>query len=103
LSGILSPGLSKIAKSASEQITDIPTSEDISESAAEYEALPASVEEMLASHSQSRPSFPFTTDHVEHERKRLKIVHPSHFRVPVPIGPALPREDRPEEVERSEV
>lgn len=50
--------------------------------------------------SRSRPSFELCDDHVQSRTHLLVVRHPDRRYVPVPIGPSLPRRDRPEVWER---
>ncbi|KAJ7154991.1 hypothetical protein C8R43DRAFT_884943, partial [Mycena crocata] len=42
----------------------------------------------------------FQADHLEDETHRLKVYPYAKRKVPVPIGPALPRRDRPASIEK---
>ena len=56
----------------------------------------SSLHDLLNCTTRVRPTFPFITGHIEQGRKLLRIVHPRLRRVVVPIGPAIPRRDKPE-------
>ncbi|KAJ3559445.1 hypothetical protein NM688_g341 [Phlebia brevispora] len=50
---------------------------------------------VLNSSRKRRPTYRLLKDHPEWKKKHVKICHPSDLRIVVPIGPALPRRDRP--------
>ena len=50
--------------------------------------------DLQAVHSRQLEYVPFLASHPEHERKLLKVLRHTDRRIPVPIGPALPRRDR---------
>ncbi|KAG2135282.1 hypothetical protein DEU56DRAFT_738043, partial [Suillus clintonianus] len=47
-----------------------------------------------------RPTFSIQSSHIESRTHHLVIRHPRNRRVPVPIGPSLPRRDRPDVKQR---
>lgn len=59
-----------------------------------------SIDEILAIRTHKRPRAEFLPDHVEATSHVLKINKPQNRRVPVPIGPSIPRRDREELKER---
>lgn len=50
----------------------------------------------ISSPSVARPVSHFLADHDEHLRSYAILCHPLEAYIPVPVGPALPRRDRPE-------
>ncbi|KAF8439961.1 hypothetical protein L210DRAFT_3352771, partial [Boletus edulis BED1] len=52
--------------------------------------------DVLSDTSYRRPCFQFLSNHVESKTRQLRVRHPSKRYVPVPIGSALPRQDREE-------
>lgn len=51
--------------------------------------------DVLSAPSVSRPVSHFLPDHDEHMRSYSMLCHPLDAYIPVPVGPALPRRDRP--------
>ncbi|KAJ3850144.1 hypothetical protein EV368DRAFT_45910, partial [Lentinula lateritia] len=58
------------------------------------ETITKSLNEILDSENHTRPKFCFTVDHPEYDSHLYVIDNPKKRRVPVPIGPAIPRRDR---------
>jgi hypothetical protein len=49
---------------------------------------------MLNARTRSRPTACFQSDHLEATSHILKVIHPDCRRIPVPIGPSIPRRDK---------
>ncbi|WP_208346354.1 hypothetical protein, partial [Aetokthonos hydrillicola] len=55
---------------------------------------------VLAHRDGTRPEVPFRTSHRDRRRRSQKVLRPDEARVPVPLGPTLPRRDREEDLAR---
>lgn len=76
--------------------TELDANEEQKDSARRF----LTAEAIMKLRSHSRPSFDLCDGHMQSQTHCLVVCHPDRCCVPVPIGPSLPRSDRPDFRER---
>lgn len=103
-------GKRKVVRGAKEEVSDGEDMSDV-EMGEAGEDLAADNEEdglgyvegelsVLAHRDGTRPEVPFRTSHRDRRRRTQRVLRPDEARVPVPLGPTLPRRDREEDLAR---
>ncbi|KAJ3840149.1 hypothetical protein EV361DRAFT_801857, partial [Lentinula raphanica] len=62
--------------------------------------VPSELEQLLNNNYNIRPTFSLQSQHPQCDSHMLELVKPGDRQIPVPIGPGLPRRDRPKIYER---